>query len=522
MVKKVQTIIEYKRALIYCRVSSERQVNEGHGLDSQEQRCIRRASDMGLEVAKVFRDEGVSGGLFDRPAMQQLIKYLDARLHENFIIIFDDLSRFARDVQVHIQLKSELISRGAKLECLNLKLDDTDESELVEIISAAAAQYQRKTNKRQVIQKMKARLEVGFWCFCPPPGLKFDKDAAKGQILRPNAPQSVIFKAAIEKYRDFELNTLEEVQQFIISQYRLNGLSKSISISGVKRLLTNVLYAGCIEYEPWGIPLMKNAHEGFISYETFLAVQDRLNNVSKPRIRKDQNMDFPLRNYVLCQSCKFPLTAAWFKGRKEIYGYYLCKQKGCHLQNKTVKADIVEADFVKLLKRVTPSPEVLKLAEKVLIDLWESQRKNEGQVKAGVSAQLNKFEIQNKTLVERIAKASSDGLVSEYEKIIAQNVAEIKNLQKELDKTKYSQDGFQTAVGAVFEYLSKPLQQWQTRGYAGKRLLLGMYFEQKIAYNRDFGFQTAQIPFVLATISQNHESKNHLVEMPGVKPGSKT
>ncbi len=137
---------------------------------------------------------------------------------------------------------------------------------------------------------------------------------------------------------------------------------------------------------------------------------------------------------------------------------------------------------------------------------------------SGILAQLSKLETQNKTLVERIAKATADGLVAEYEKTIAQNVAEIKNLQKELDKTKYSQDGFQTAAGAVFEYLSKPLEQWQTRDYAGKRLLLGMYFEQKVAYNREFGFQTAQIPFVLATIQQEHVSKNHLVDRTGIAP----
>ena len=151
---------------------------------------------------------------------------------------------------------------------------------------------------------------MGYWTFCPPPGLKFGKDAARGANFAPHAPQSVIFKAAIEKYRDFELNTLEEIQQFIIAQYRLNGLNKSISISGVKRLLTNVLYAGCVEYEPWGIPLVKNVHEGFISYETFLAVQDRQNNASKPRIRKDQNMDFPLRN--LCYMRK--LQASFYSG----------------------------------------------------------------------------------------------------------------------------------------------------------------------------------------------------------------
>ena len=68
--------------------------------------------------------------------MQLLIKYLDARLHENFIILFDNFKQLFADVPFHIQLKSELISRGAKLECLNLKLEDTAESELVEIISA--------------------------------------------------------------------------------------------------------------------------------------------------------------------------------------------------------------------------------------------------------------------------------------------------------------------------------------------------------------------------------------------------
>ena len=77
-------------------------------------------------------------------------------------------------------------------------------------------------------------------------------------------------------------------------------------------------------------------------------------------------------------------------------------------------------------------------------------------------------------------------------------------------------------MGAVFNYLSDPLKQWQNRGYEGRRLLLSMYFERKLVYNRDLGFQTAEIPFILGTIRQKNISKTHLVEMPGVKPGSKT
>src|ERR1035437_6871310 len=142
------------KALIYCRVSSQRQVDEGNGLGSQEQRCRMYAQNKEYEVVRVFPDEGISGGLFERPAMQKLIAYLDEHPLENFTIIFDDLARFARNVKVHIQLKAELQSRGAKLECLNFNYDDSDESEMAELMLAVSNQYQRKSNRRQVVQKM--------------------------------------------------------------------------------------------------------------------------------------------------------------------------------------------------------------------------------------------------------------------------------------------------------------------------------------------------------------------------------
>lgn len=69
-----------QKAVIYCRVSSDRQVNEGHGLNSQEKRCRDFANVKGYKVVKVFYDEGVSGGLFDRPAMKSLINYLDTNV----------------------------------------------------------------------------------------------------------------------------------------------------------------------------------------------------------------------------------------------------------------------------------------------------------------------------------------------------------------------------------------------------------------------------------------------------------
>jgi len=55
-------------AVIYCRVSSDRQASEGHGLDGQERRCREYAKVNGYTIAEVFRDKGASGGTISRPA----------------------------------------------------------------------------------------------------------------------------------------------------------------------------------------------------------------------------------------------------------------------------------------------------------------------------------------------------------------------------------------------------------------------------------------------------------------------
>ena len=59
-------------SLICCRVSSERQVKDGHGLESQDQRCKKYSSEKEYLYEKTFFDEGVSGAIFDRPAIKQI------------------------------------------------------------------------------------------------------------------------------------------------------------------------------------------------------------------------------------------------------------------------------------------------------------------------------------------------------------------------------------------------------------------------------------------------------------------
>lgn len=151
--------LEGAKAVIYCRVSSTKQKLEGSGLDSQEHRCRQYADAKGYEVEAVFPDDASGGGDFmNRPGMVALLSYLDAQPNKNYVIIFDDLKRFARDTEFHIKLRREFQTRGARIECLNFKLDDSPEGKFVETIFAAQGELEREQNRRQVIQKMKARV----------------------------------------------------------------------------------------------------------------------------------------------------------------------------------------------------------------------------------------------------------------------------------------------------------------------------------------------------------------------------
>jgi len=509
------------KALIYCRVSSERQVTEGNGLTSQEQRCRQYATNKKYKVEKVFADEGVSGGLFDRPAMLQLIEYLDQHLDEQFVIIFDDLARFARELKVHLKLKTELVARGATLESPNFQFEDSPEGEFIENVLASKAQLDRHQNRRQVIQKMKARIESGHWSFCPPPGLINKKHPLHGKMLVPDEPIASIFKSAIEGYRDRVLLTQMDVVEFIQQQYKLKGINRPISLHGVQRLLTEILYAGYVEYPKWGITRRKGVHEGFVTIETLEEVQRTLNDRTKPKVRRDTNPEFPLRGLVLCQCCKKPMTASFNTSRNgQHYPNYFCKTDGCPLRYKIIHREELEGNFLSLLQNVKLGRSTINLAIEVLTDVWSQQESQLLNAQAihnrSYTEVLNEIEI----MTTRIRKTKNETLIPVYEA----DLIKLQKRKEELEAThvpsNYTEEQFGTASKKVIDTLENPVGMWQTENLNDRLTVFFMHFDQKLVYDRKLGFGTAPLAQPVELIRSLGSEKISSVEMPSNELGS--
>ena len=174
---------EGRDGLVYARVSSKRQELEGSGLQSQDGRCVSDLAAIHVPYDRSFLDSFTGRGDFmKRPAMRELLAYIDARPHKKFVVVFDDLKRFARDVEFHIKLRAAFAARDVVLRCLNYNFDESPEGHFAELVMAGHAQLEREQNSRQVVQKQRARLEAGYNAFAAKRGYIATQDPLHGKI----------------------------------------------------------------------------------------------------------------------------------------------------------------------------------------------------------------------------------------------------------------------------------------------------------------------------------------------------
>ena len=86
------------RCVIYCRVSTNNQVHEGSGLETQEALCRQWAHKHGIIVEDLFVDAGKSGkSINNRNELERMVKFLK-RAKQPYIVLFFDLQRLSREV----------------------------------------------------------------------------------------------------------------------------------------------------------------------------------------------------------------------------------------------------------------------------------------------------------------------------------------------------------------------------------------------------------------------------------------
>ncbi|WDR02373.1 recombinase family protein [Devosia algicola] len=374
------THLKPNKAVIYCRVSSVKQTKEGDGLASQETRCREFAGYRGYDVAEVFRDD-VSGSLKERPGMRLMLAFLKKQKKEPHIVIIDDISRLARGVEAHIELRAAITLAGGILESPSVEFGEDADSEPSRIsfsdCRAAPAPQECGANKEPHARSRHERILGG----APPIGYRMERKPGHGKFLVRDEPFATIVADALQGYASGRFETIVEVKRFLEAQPAWpKDKHGEIHQERINELFARPVYAAHMTHEQWGLHLIPAKHEPLVSLETWIAVQERHTGMAKAPVRKDFREDFPLRGFVTCGDCGEPLTACWSKGRSASYRYYLCDTRGCAMARKSVRGEVIEGDFEKLLGALRPTEGMFNLASVMFQDLWDAKTKGmEGQ-----------------------------------------------------------------------------------------------------------------------------------------------
>ncbi len=304
-----------------------------------------------------------------------MLAHIDAnrKTGKNYVAIFDDHKRFARETENHLMLRRLLTERGVRVEFLNFKTEDTPENKFSETMYAAQAELEREQNRRQNRERRRARLERGFAVTRAPIGYMYKDAPEGGKVIVPNPEFAPIIKEALEGFAENRFASQVEVKRYLEGFPKL-PMSRNhhgeISQQRVIWMLRNHMYAGMISAPYLGISMRKGQHEGLISFETHEKIIAKLDAGVYAPTRKDISEDFVLRGAVACSSCKTPLTAGWSKGKFKKYPYYFCRERSCAAYGKTIPRAKIEGRFAELLSALQPRPQLAKLVQAMFEEAW--------------------------------------------------------------------------------------------------------------------------------------------------------
>lgn len=512
------------RALIYARVSSTAQLNKGDGLNSQETRCREYARMRGYEVEKAFFEQGVSGSVAIRPAMQALLDHVNASKDDvEYVLVIDDISRLARDLQTHLELRLAIARTGARLESPSMEFGDDPDAILIENLLAAVAQHFRQKNAQQTKHRMRARMLNGYYTFIACIGFKYEHRPGEGKILVRDEPIATYIQEGMEGLASGRFRSMAEVKRFWESCPEFpKDQNGQVRNQFVKDILTKVIYAGYVEREDWGVSLRKGRHTGMVSLETFERVQDVLNGRAYMPARTDVNSEFPLRGGVCCAGCGKLLTAyqATSKSGKK-HSYYECFNKACDQRRKTIRKDQIEGEFAELLQHLIPSRGLLDAAASMFRQIWDERSTQAKDIAKSYRQEITKIERKIEALMDRLVDASDQSLVRAYERKISGLEKEKLILLEKGQSVGQPRGTFVQVFEHALEFLSNPYNLWVSGRLELQKMVLRLAFASPIPYDRQSGFRTPKTTLPFNALGENLMLENKMADTEGFEPSKR-
>lgn len=498
-------------AALYARVSTEKQEKQ-ETVSSQLEALKQFAADKGFQVFNKYIDEGYSGELIDRPALDRLRDDAKNKLFD--IVLIHSPDRLSRKLSYLFIVQDELKKYGVNIIYLNRpESNDTPEDNLLNGVQGLIAEYEKakilERTRRGKIHKAKQNIILGSYA---PYGYKYIAKSSPNSCgyyeIVPNETETVrlIFDLLINK----QLSTRGIVKELIrlgIKPQRGNRWHAS----SVKRILNNETYTGVAYYnkhisveppengkyrriknsgrrlrpkEQW-VPILLPDNLRVIDRNTFVKAQQQLikNSQLSPRNVKHQYL---LRGMIKCGNCNSLYRGEPSHNKR----YYRCSNRTKNFpfpktcSSSLIKAETIENAVWNKLCEAICNPSLIARA----IPQLQNINKHKNNL---YEQELNSINIKLQSLnheKERIIDAFREGIISKDE--LKNQSAKIDKKRKLLEEQKILSENkildlpTETIISSLYDYCNLIAKYLKNTDFDSKRHIISMVVNNITLLNR--------------------------------------
>lgn len=457
MRKKYQKIIKNEKctqAIIFARVSSKRQKEEGVSLEVQMEAITKYCAEKGLRVIKDFCiDESSTHG--DRKVFHEMINFA-ARCEGKVAIVVAYVDRLQRLPEDSYYVESLRRSGKVEIHFIKERLIITKDSAASELtfwnmfVMFANAQVNSQTDKVKASQAK--NWSEGKWQGTAPLGYLNKKDDDNKSIIIVDPVRAPIIQRIYQEYAT-GLHTVQSVWRIAKELGLYTRMKKEkgcfVTRNTVYEVLTNPFYYGemCVKGE-----IMPHIYEPLVSKELFDKVQNFLTqngNHNRANIKEIVKNTYIFKKMIYCKECGCLITPEKkVKKSGREYVYLRCGHAGkeCH-QGIVNENDIIEQLKSEVFNKLTlPTSLQETLKNQLLKNLNETSQFN-AVFKANITSKLNDLKIKEDNLLDFYLEGKLPQ--STYETKKATIDKEIEELKSRAEKYKTIDSDMKKAVEKV-------------------------------------------------------------------------
>lgn len=448
------------RAVSYLRVSTKEQAErggeaEGFSLPAQRDACARKATSLGAAIDRDFADRGESATSANRPALQEMLDYINQN-PVDFVIVHK-VDRLARNRADDITITLAIRQSGATLVSCTENIDETPSGLLMHGIMSSIAEFYSRNLANEVIKGSVQKAKNGGTIGKAPTGylnVRLIENGREVRTVEIDPERGPLMKWAFEEYASgtWSVRTLlEEVtRRGLTTTATARMPSRPLVLSHFGRLLRHPYYKGIVRYR--GVEY-QGTHPPLVDGETWRKVQDTLTAANSAGDKHKQHYHY-LKGSVFCGDCGERLIISLSKNRYGVvYPYFICvgrQQKRGDCQQRAVLIDLVASKVEEYYGTVQLTHEEAEAMRATLLESLHSQREAAEHERAVQQQRLHKLATQRQKLMEAFYDDSIPGDLLKAEQ--ARITSEMDHAQRRLQAVSAEFDVMETNLNVAIEF----------------------------------------------------------------------